>query len=104
MTDHTVFMPFLQQSDMRRAIELDAADDTEAERLERADIARQAEEAEDAARIAADEAAEAFLSMEPPVPPVPPGSDIDDESIQFCGVHYAADATASLPFAGWKPG
>jgi hypothetical protein len=26
------------------------------------------------------------------------------ESMQFCGVHYAANVTASLPFAGWKPG
>jgi amidase len=25
-------------------------------------------------------------------------------SIQPCGVHYAANATASLPFAGRKPG
>jgi transitional endoplasmic reticulum ATPase len=29
---------------------------------------------------------------------------IDEESMQFCGVHYAANATASLPFAGRKPG
>jgi serine/threonine protein phosphatase PrpC len=27
-----------------------------------------------------------------------------DESMQFCGVHYAANVTASLPFAGRKPG
>ena len=27
-----------------------------------------------------------------------------DESMQFCGVRYAANATASLPFAGRKPG
>ena len=26
------------------------------------------------------------------------------ESMQFRGVHYAANVTASLPFAGWKPG
>jgi hypothetical protein len=26
------------------------------------------------------------------------------ESMQFCGVRYAANATASLPFAGRKPG
>jgi hypothetical protein len=26
------------------------------------------------------------------------------ESMQSCGVHYAANATASSPFAGRKPG
>jgi hypothetical protein len=29
---------------------------------------------------------------------------VPEESMQFCEVHYAANATASLPFAGRKPG
>jgi hypothetical protein len=30
-------------------------------------------------------------------------SEFDYESIQSCGVHYAANAITSSSFAGWKP-